>query len=452
MTRHLLQAERRALGPFVLVAALLACLPGCASRAGRIRQAREAFYAGDVASAAESLQAQLERDDSDRDVVALDLATVQLVEGQPQAAEASLRQVRDRFDYLEQKDLTETALSYLTDDTHRAYAGEDYEKVMVRVMLAVANLMSDGSDALAYSLQANTKQQEIIEAGIDLGEENPKAAYKRVALGAYLHGMLREVSHTHYDDAERWFATAVSWNPDCQVGQQELERARSGRHSAPGNGVMYVFALVGRGPYKREASEVPSSQALLIADQILSATGKHTLPPTIAPIKVPQVVVHENEVDGVAVSLDGRRVGETETVTDVGQLAVQQQMALYDHIVARAVARRVVKKAAVYALKGQLEVSNQSWANLALDAAGVVWEATESADLRCWSLLPNSVQVLRLELPVGEHHVSLQSSNAQRTLGVASDLTVPIEDGRNTYVLACYPGPKLTGVVQVSCP
>jgi hypothetical protein len=360
--------------------------------------------------------------------------------------------VRDRFDYLERKDVSETVLSYLTDDTHRAYAGEDYEKVMVRVLLAMANLMSDGEDALAYSLQANAKQQEIIEAGVAFGEENPKAAYQRVAVGAYLHGMLREATHTHYDDAQRSFATVVAWNPEFQAGHRELERARSGRHSARGNGVVYVLALVGRGPYKREVSEIPSSQALLIADRILSATGKHTLPPTIAPIKVPQVVVHANEVDRVLVSIAGQPVGETETVTDIGQLASQQHGAVYDHIVARAVARRVVKKAAVYAAKEQLETTNNGWVNLAMDAAGVVWEATESADTRCWSLLPNSIQVLRLELPTGQHDLELQAAGGQRRRGQPASISVPVDDGRNTYVLACYPGPALAGRVQVSCP
>ena len=38
---------------------------------------------------------------------------------------------------------------------------------------------------------------------------------------------------------------------------------------------------------------------------------------------------------------------------------------------------------------------------LALDVAGVVWEATESADTRCWGLLPDKIQVMRLELPAG---------------------------------------------------
>jgi len=42
---------------------------------------------------------------------------------------------------------------------------------------------------------------------------------------------------------------------------------------------------------------------------------------------------------------------------------------------------------------------------LAVDLAGVAWEATESADTRCWGLLPDQIQVLRVELPAGRHEI-----------------------------------------------
>ena len=41
--------------------------------------------------------------------------------------------------------------------------------------------------------------------------------------------------------------------------------------------------------------------------------------------------------------------------------------------------------------------------SVALDIAGIAWEATEAADTRCWGLLPEKIQVLRIELPAGRH-------------------------------------------------
>ncbi len=428
---------------------LLTAVAGCATHTDRVRPARDLYFRGQAEQAAVELERLLPRAGKESDVAELDLAMARLFSGRPAEAEQTLRQVRDRFDYLEQKDISETVLSYVTDDNQRAYAGEDYEKILLRVTLALANLMGDGGDAEAYSLQVNAKQQQIIEAGADLDEQNPKGNYPRVAVGAYLHGVLREATHGNYDDAERAFATVVSWQPDFPAGGFDLQRVRQGAHSAPGNGVLYVFAFVGRGPYKREVSEIPTSQAMLIADRIISAVGKHSIPPTLAPIKVPQLVTSENRLDRLLVEVDGEPVGATATVTDVGQLAVQQYQAIYPHILGRAVARRAVKKAAVYAVKEQVDGLNV-WASLAMDAAGVVWEATESADTRCWALLPDKIQVLRVELPAGRHCVALRPAQGQIPVGGQTQVTVPVEDGRNCYALACCPDTHFAGQILVS--
>jgi tetratricopeptide (TPR) repeat protein len=446
---HPVRYRKLTIAGAILPAIVAILAVGCATKSQKIRDARELFYAGQVQQASQQLRQQLDVAKGDRDVIALDLAMAQLFSGDSRQAEQTLREVRDRLDYLEQEDVGEAALSYVTDDNRRSYEGEDYEKILVRFMLAMTNLMNDGSDAEAYSLQVNAKQEQIISSGQQLDESNPKESYRRVAAGAYLHGVLREATHGNYDDAERSFTRVVSWQPDFDPGGLDVQRAREGHHSAPGHGVLYVFAFVGRGPYKRQANEIPTSQALLIADRILSAAGDHTLPPTIASIKVPQVVTWEDGVEGVLVEIGGSPAGVTKTITDVGQLAVQQNEAVYHHVVARAVARRAIKKAAVYAVKDQIDSSN-GLVSLALSAAGVVWEATESADTRCWSLLPDAIQVLRLELPAGQYPLALSAAVAQSPLGPSRQATVNIVDGQNTYVLTCCPAEQPIGQILVS--
>ena len=90
----------------------------------------------------------------------------------------------------------------------------------------------------------------------------------------------------------------------CQIANHcvgILREPVSGVHSRPGQGVIYVFAMVGRGPYKVEVAEQPTSDALLIADRIVSAVGPYKLPPTIAPIKIPDIVVPSSDVDSVGI-------------------------------------------------------------------------------------------------------------------------------------------------------
>ncbi|HUG67528.1 MAG TPA: hypothetical protein VMM76_07240, partial [Pirellulaceae bacterium] len=361
----------------------MAALVGCSTHAQRVRDARHAYFTNDLDAANTFLERAEARRALERDCLILDRAMVALAQGKPAASEGLLRDVRDRFDYLEQKNVAESSFSLLTDDTLTAYAGEDYEQVMIRAMLALSNLMHDGSDAVAYCLQVDQKQREIVERAAAEAAKGTSVPDANVAIGAYLRGVVQEESHLHYDDAERAFATVASWEPRFEAAKFDLARARAGVHSEPGNGVVYVFALVGRGPYKEEILAQATSDALLIADRILSVVGKHTLPPTIAPIKVPTIVVPANVIDAVAVDVNGRPAALTQTVTDVGQLAAAQFEAEKHAILARAVVRRVLKKAAVYAAKDALAVDD-GLTNLAFDAAGVVWEATEKADTRCW--------------------------------------------------------------------
>ena len=441
----------RRLNSVLLSAGLAAVLSisGCATHGDRLESIRSAFNDGRLEQAESIVEREIASSKSDADVLQLERALIQLADGRPADAERTLRAVRDRFDYLEQKDVGESIVSTLTDDTRRAYSGEDYEKVLIRCFLALSNLMADGDDASAYALQVGDKQRQIINAEGESSSENPRLAYKRVALGAYIHAAIQEATHTNYDEAARAIQLMANWEPSFKDAHDDLQRVTSGRHSEPGNGVVYVFTMVGRGPYKVERAEIPTSNALLIADRILTATSKHSLPPTIAPIKVPVVVRSDNRIDTVLVETDNGSTGTTKTITDVGQLAVDQYEAIFPQVMARAVVRRVVKKGAVYATKEAANIDDPL-ASLAMDAAGVLWEGTESADTRCWGLLPDRIQVLRLELPVGEHVLKLTPADRNGPIGAEASHTVLIENGRNTYVMANFPDDHLVGQILVS--
>jgi hypothetical protein len=191
--------------------------------------------------------------------------------------------------------------------------------------------------------------------------------------------------------------------------------------------------------------------SLLIADRILSAVSSQTLPPTIAPIKVPKVVLTPSDMTNIGVSVNGRPVGRTETITDVGRMAVQQYEAIYPHVIAEAVVRRIVKKGVIFGAKEIMGTQKDSLPAFALDLLGVAWEAAEAADTRCWGLLPDKIQVLRVELPAGQHAIGLQSlGQAGIPLGRQSTETVTVVNGRNTYLLASFPYTNVVGKIQTN--
>lgn len=433
---------------------LLALLgTGCASYSERTIQLHNSYYDNQLTAAKAAVAERLEREQANRDLLRLDQAMIELAAGNPAEAEQALREVRDHFDELEGARPAETAASYLWDDSRRSYGGEDYEKVLIRAFLALSNLMRDGGDAEAYSLQLIDKQEQIIAGGVDKDGNNPKAGYQRVALAPYLRGVFREATHLDYDDAERSYHSVVSWQPGFRAGQFDLERAAHGHHSNAGNGVVYVFSLTGRGPYKEETTEVPTTAALFIAGEIVSAVGSQTVPPNIAPVKVPRVVARRGNVAAVAVNLGPQTLGVTETITDVTGLAIQQYDAIYPGVIARAVARRVLKNGIIYGGKEVSGIQKGSLPGLAVDLAGIAWQATESADTRSWGLLPDRIQVLRLELPAGEHELTLRPINpAGVPVGRGATQRIAVIDSRNTYVLASFPDAQLVGKVLVSTP
>lgn len=448
--------------PFVLVCLAMLCFCGCKLGPSYPEQVRTQFYANNLA-AAEKLAAEgLEKDSSNRSTLLLEQAIVQLSAGQPKLAEQTLRKARDHFDDVENTLLKGGAASYVSDDTHRTYPGEDYERVLIRAFLALSNMMHDGGDAEAYSLQLIDKQEQFIAAAQarqkppNPGEPIMPLEFSRVALAPYLRGIMREATHLNYDDAERSFVTVANWQPGFQPAQNDIQRAAHGAHSPPGHGVLYVFTMTGRGPMKFEADEIGSTVGLLVAGEVAGAASGQRVTPNIMPVKVPKLIAGDNIIEGVLVGINGQALGQTATITDISSLAIQQYESIYPEIITRAVSRRVVKKGTMYAAKSATGGSNGNVIGLAWDAVGLVWEGTEDADLRCWSLLPDRIQVLRLELPAGEYDVQLQAK--LRTAwgpaqpGRIATQRVRIGDGQNTYMLGNFPDRELVGKLMVSQP
>lgn len=477
-----LRANRRGLAPTAIAqrcTALLltVVLSGCASHYDRVWLVREEFHAGrlDVAREAVDKQLKLKRRKGEADVFLLDKAMIELTSGRPKEAEKLLRGVRDRFDDFEQKDVGEFTKAMLTDDNAQAYAGEDYEKVLIRAMLALSNLMTDGNDAGAYALQMVDKQQQIIQKVSEKQKKNEELvrskqppnpdgspaetelkfvpaelAYKQVALGPYIRAMLAEESPLTLDEAARARVQVANFEPGFRDANADLQRAQYEKPLAPGRGVLYVFALVGRGPIKQEKEEFATQVSLLIADRIVNAFSNRAIPPTLAPVKVPQVINFPSLAEGVTVRVDGQPVGTTATIVDVGAMAERQQQAHYPEVIAKAVARRVLKKGVIYAAEEAAKVDQGSLLSLGVMAAGVAWEATENADTRCWALLPDTIQVLRVELPVGEHEVMLRPMGQGGELAANARAKVRIIDGRNTYLLGTLPTTQFVGQLITS--
>ncbi len=438
-------ADRPMRVAWTAILSIVCCAFALGCRTNGAATVRDRFYSGDLDAAEEAAIAIQDSRSGDANIARLNQSMVQLFDGNAAAAEANLRAVRDQFDHLQQPNAVETASSMMTDDTKLAYAGEDYERILLRVFLSLSSIFSGSGDATAYATQVIDEQERVLARN----QKDSVAGFKRVALAPYLRAALREERFTDSDDVRRSRAQVASWEPDFRQGSIDLARSEQGNHSRPGHGVVYVVALVGRGPKKIQTTDRPSSQSLLIADRVLSAVLDHPLPPTVAPVPVARVVRDGGGPDSVRVFANGSAMGDTETITNIGVFAEQQYAAIYPRVVARAIVRRMLKKSAVYAMKDRLDASPNSIADVALTLGGIAWEGTEKADVRCWSLLPDRIQVLRFELPAGSHRLSLQSVQGGQKGHGSEEVEVAVRDGRNTWMLAAFPVDRPVGQVLV---
>lgn len=434
----------------MVCSSLLLCLVallcgGCRSGWSSLQQGREAFYAGDFEAARVPIAATMEKDRKLADVARLDLAVVELAAGNPTAADALLRESRDAFDQRDPPEVMPSVRSVLTDERDMPYDAASYEDVMIRSLLSIASLVSGSGDAESYAMQAQMRQQQLAQAAEQRGLENVGEVYQPLALAPYIRGMIREATHHDYDDAARAYQLVAQWEPQFMAAPLDVARASQGTHSLPGHGVLYVFAMVGRGPQRVADVAEATGPALLIADRIVAASSDYAIPPTLAPVPIPRVVIPRSGVAAVGLRINDGPVVHTAALTDVGRLAVTQIEAEMPWTVARGVVRRVVKKAIV-----TTSVRSVAGGNGALEfggsLVGSVWEATEKADLRCWGLLPREIQVLRLELPAGRHRLSAAAVGAVRT-GSQVDAEVVIRDGTNAYVIAFAPDDRVTALV-----
>jgi uncharacterized protein len=441
------RVERLRRQTVVLAACISALCTGCTTHADRAFLVRDRFFQGDLTGARTTVAELLAKPDRDQDALELDQAMIELCAGRPKESERLLRGVRDRFDHLEQKDAVEVAKAMLTDDNRLAYAGEDHEKILIRAFLALSNLMSDGQDAEAYSLQIAAKQQDLIQQAGGF-EEHPELENMQVALGPYVRAMIHEETSTAAEEVVRNRTMVVNWQPEFRDGKVDLARAQQSASCQPGNGVVYVFGLVGKGPRKEEVAEVPTQAAMFIADRIISAVAKYDVTPTLAPIRVPVVVRSHNRIDHLQVAVDDQPQGDTATLVDVGQLAESHFEAKKAEILGRAVARRTLKKGLLYGVKDAADA--QPGLSLLLNVVGVAWEAVENSDTRCWGLLPDRIQVLRMELPAGKHSITLTPADHASKFGYPAVTDVEVQDGRNLYVMANFPESHLVGEVLVS--
>ncbi len=415
------QFVRPVLGNLFLVLSLFILtlgVSGCATYQSKVDQARHYLAEGKPQEAADYLKPLAEKDDGDQLIYVYDYATALQA---AQNFKESSKWYEVAYKMGEQKDYTSVgrqAGSLLLSEEMVQYKGEDFERLFVHLMLALNYLSLNDLEG------ANVETRRLIDR-LNYYRIEEKKPYEQNPFAFYLNGHIWEANR-NWDSAYIDFEKAYTLNPNLKAVQEDLVRTAykarrteqfqkwSKKFGIPKNpdwensknGELVVFYLQGFGPRKAPRPDSPRFPMLM-------PVQNHT---------------HWAEVEIKKDNIPFRR-DETELAYNVQDVAIKTLNDQYAGLVAKRIAGFVAKDAAAK----QIGKKNEALGLVAL----IAMHASDRADLRQWSTLPQTIQVARYSLPVGKYEVQAKGLSLRKEQTGENSEMIPVEirSGRKSFVI-----------------
>ncbi|MEW6510285.1 MAG: hypothetical protein AB1428_04935 [Bacteroidota bacterium] len=443
---HCRRSLRKA--PWILSLALFAFLTSCAPSTEFYRGVESNISGGNYLAALDEVRAN-QRSYGDKATVLykLDMGLLYHYAGQPDSSTRWLLAAEREIEDLYTKSISLAAISMVLNDNVLPYDGEDFEKVLVNVFLAL-NFAEKGEpdEALVEARKVDLKLREFAK------QYEGKNRYQEDAFIRYIMGALYE-SQGEINDAfisyrksweayatyAREYATpAPSFLLDDLVRTATLMsfdeeaaayRAKGGRpyeRRAMPFGSILVVAYAGKGPIKEEYRPTVN-----VAD----ANGViHTFQ-TALPRFVPRHQsgrTYEVSILGPGATIPVKtRTEVAENVTAIASRTLEDRMTM---IYLKTGGRALLKFLAAEKAKAELSKDSDDKVKNILGSIAIdlTVGATERADVRTWRTLPAEFQIARVQLPPGQYSLHAGSSDGRYVL---PEETVTVKKGRTTFVI-----------------
>lgn len=430
-----------------IAAALSLFLAACVTPEALLRGIDRSLAEGNHLEAIQTIQGSKELYGEKNTVLyLLDLGLVFHYAGEPDSSIFYLLQAERAIEELYTKSISQQVLSFVLYDNILPYEGEDHEKVLINLFLAL-NFAKIGmiDDALVEARKADVKLREYSRR---YEETN---TYKEDAFIRYMTGALYETAgdindafiayrnafaayqqyEQHYatpapsfllDDLVRT-ATLIGFDEEAKrfvkLGGRPFDRAKT-----RSEGSVLVITYVGQGPVKQEVKPVVS-----IAD---SAGTLHTFQ-----IALPKFVLRYFGGRDYRIKLAGEvdtvhaRAETAENITAIASTALEERLTL---TYLKAGGRAVLKFLAAERAKADLKKHESKRANvLGSIAIDLLVGATEQADTRTWRTLPAEIRLARVAVPAGNYTCSVRTADGRVVL---NEQAVMVRPGKTTFVIA----------------
>jgi uncharacterized protein len=435
--------------PRLIAPALCCILLSCAPSTEFYRGVEEQVSAGNYLSALSQVRSSLPSyGDKATVLYKLDMGLLYHYAGQADSSSQWFFAAEREMDELYTKSVSLAAASFLLNDNILPYEGEDFEKALVNVFLAL-NYAAQGEpdEALVEARKVDLKLRQLSKA------YEGKNVYQDDAFIRYLMGALYESrgeindafisyrkAHEVYAVYQREYGTpAPSFLLDDLVRTATMlgfadeagqYRALGGKPFDPrsaGQGSILVVVYAGKGPVKEEYRPSVS----IADDNGVIHTFQIALPRFVPRMTAPRT--YGVTLSGPEGTWPARTAEVAEDVTAIAAKSLSDRISM---VYLKSGGRAVLKFLASEAAKNEIRKKTNDdgvlnfLGSLAVDLAV---GATERADVRGWRTLPAQFQVVRMMVPPGTYSLRVAASDGHYVLPAD---TVRVRSGQTGIVIA----------------
>lgn len=387
----------------------------CATYQGKVSEARNSLSQGRFDDAVNSLEPLAKKEDGDQLVYLLDYSVALQMAGKTKESSLALQKADRLADMVDYHSVSRQAGSLLLNQEMVQYKGDSFEKIYINAFAALNYLeMNQLDDALVETRRMNEKYNKLN------GED--RKTFEKNVFGKYLSALIWEANQ-NWDDAYIAYEETYKLDPSIPFLPEDLIRsAKRARRMDTYQKWKKTFPQVVE---KKEWYDKSYGEIVVIYEQgwgprkAQIRQGGYS-PPILQPVY--------NSVTGMRVSVEGDGNFQSKMVYNVEKAAIETLQNDYAALAAKRIGAYATKEIVADQVRQKDELLGLvTW---------VALQASERADLRQWSTLPQTVQLVRIPLKVGAYNLHLQGIDGSGSVrGAAKDFAkVPVKSQRATFL------------------
>lgn len=370
---------------FFFLITIFILMGGCATYQNNVMPIRDDLTNGRCPEALKKLEELTAKNNGDQLVYLMDQATALQMCGDYKKSNQIFIKADKLSDQLDYHSVSRVTGATLLNEEMIQYKGDTFEKLFINAMAALNYLqLGDRDEALVEVRRINEK---FVKYNAD-----EKKKFELNSFSQYLSGLIWEADQK-YDDACISYKSAYKLDPTYRaVGIDMLHGCWLARRSQEFDQLVKEVK-----PTDDELKKIkqPNKNEIIIV--FLQGWGPRKYPRAQDRISA-ELIPAPSNTKLLQADISGKQY-TSEPVYNVEKAAIDTLNADYGALVARRIGARVAKEV----VADQVRQKDKALGDL----AWLVMVASERADLRQWSTLPQTIQTLRFSVPNGSHKIKL---------------------------------------------